>query len=142
MKNDREKLAHIEELLEIGSSGLDELIGYLDDSDESIRLAAIEALGDLEDELATEPLMKQYRVEDSVEMKNAVILAICCLEDERSYSLIQSIIADPSTNDEVLYACYLALTGMNKTLDVSIVAMGKVDDRFRRLAQQALDTLD
>ena len=142
MKKTTEKLAHIQELLEEGSSGLDGLIGYLKDDSEDVRLATIVALGDLEDELATEPLLRQYQIESLPEMENAVILAICNLDDERAYDLVKSVIAESSTNDEVLYACLLTLTGMGKTLDVSVIAANHGDERYRRLAQDALDTLE
>jgi len=139
----KDKLAHIEQLTEpdFHGSGLDEIITYLGDPSPKVRFAAVEALGDLNDDLATEPLMDQYLLETRPKMKDAIIIAISALEDERATDLIREIIADKKTNDEVLYSCLLSLTTGETLPEIEEIAESHEDERYRRLAQEALDTL-
>lgn len=83
------------------------LLPLLDDHDDDIRLAVVEALGDLGDERAAEPLLRCIDNPDDLECVEAAT-ALVQLNDTRGDAALRSFLVDASPVRRVLTLCRLA----------------------------------
>lgn len=79
----------------LGEPALDDLIGELDHYDVRVRLGIIEALGDIRDPRAVEPLSLILEEDASIEVRWAIALALGNIGDVRAIPSLVTTLGDP-----------------------------------------------
>ena len=125
----------LEALIQIGAPAVDPLIAALADSDFDLRVNAIEALGEIGDARAVEPLLQALKV-DAICISAAV--ALCRVGDERGLDPLTNALADRNVFVRVNAVEALGQIGRANTIEPLIYALRDTAAEIRDSAVAAL----
>lgn len=133
------KLELVEDYLE--ECNIDGLITMLDDKSRTVRTAAIEALGELGDDLATLPLLALFKRSKDHQEKIAILKAICDTGGDftEASSQVEALTQGKWVRKDIITWAYTALIGLGQAGLVIDATLLNPDRRKTKLAMEVVD---
>ncbi len=133
----------IAKLAEAGADAVETLVGRLKDDDSVVRVWAAQALGEIKDARAVEPLIAALQNCDSDFVRREVataLMALGAIKDLRVMRSLINMLADEQAQNRLFAAKALSAIG-TPAIFVLVAALKSRDERIRRYATGALGEL-